>query len=276
MRIGVSSCVFGTTDTRHYDKWARPGELPEGWCWASLGAVCSIKHGNAFKSTDFSESGSIVLTPGNFTERGRLDFKNKRVVRKESHTEKEWILSNGDLLVVMTDLSQKKLILGVVAMLRHDEVVLHNQRIGLIQPFLDLITPDFIRWAMLRPTFKNYVDDTASGTLIQHTSPSKLCAGVVPWPPKDEQTAIEEIVGELLCRLRDSVETASQELEGAIAPLTRSILAKAFRGELVAQDPSDEPASLLLERIRAERAEAEAQAKPKKKAARKSTKKASS
>ena len=50
-----------------------------------------------------------------------------------------------------------------------------------------------------------------------------------------------------------------------LSSLTQSILAKAFRGELVPQDPNDEPSSVLLERIKAEREKAEAEKKGKKK-----------
>ena len=59
------------------------------------------------------------------------------------------------------------------------------------------------------------------------------------------------------------------EAESALSTLDQSILAKAFRGELVPQDPNDEPASVLLERIRAQREAAEANGKKKTKRARK-------
>lgn len=73
--------------------------------------------------------------------------------------------------------------------------------------------------------------------------------------PRAEQHTIEEIVRRRkasLSILRDSVEGASADL----VALDQSILAKAFRGELVRQDPNDEPASVLLDRIRAEREQA--------------------
>jgi type I restriction enzyme, S subunit len=65
---------------------------------------------------------------------------------------------------------------------------------------------------------------------------------------------------ESLFKLADNIEQQYQQAETNLETLNQSILAKAFRGELVPQDPNDEPASVLLERIRAERDKA----KPKK------------
>jgi type I restriction enzyme S subunit len=64
--------------------------------------------------------------------------------------------------------------------------------------------------------------------------------------------------------LNKSFEAVEQAIT-AIPKLEQSILTKAFRGELVPQDPNDEPASVLLERIRAERAQLQAQTKTTKK-----------
>ena len=86
----------------------------------------------------------------------------------------------------------------------------------------------------------------------------------IPLAPMKEQVAVA-------CRLREMFETHTDALESAksafasYAVLNQSILAKAFRGELVPQDPNDEPANVLLERIRAEREAAEAVKKASKK-----------
>ena len=67
-----------------------------------------------------------------------------------------------------------------------------------------------------------------------------------------------------LTRLADT-RKIFDAMESSLNSMTQSILAKAFRGELVPQDPNDEPASVLLERIRAERAQADAARKASKK-----------
>ena len=74
----------------------------------------------------------------------------------------------------------------------------------------------------------------------------------IPLPSLEE---IREILGaaSVASRCREVLATRMAELEGVIPQLDASILAKAFRGQLVPQDPSDEPASVLLERIRKER-----------------------
>ena len=74
----------------------------------------------------------------------------------------------------------------------------------------------------------------------------------VPVPPPAEQQEIVRRV-EALFALADQIEARCVKAKSHVEKLTQSILAKAFRGELVPQDPTDEPASILLERIKAQK-----------------------
>jgi type I restriction enzyme S subunit len=80
----------------------------------------------------------------------------------------------------------------------------------------------------------------------------KLGSFELPLPPLAEQKEIVRRVEELSA-LADQIEARYTKARAHVEKLTQSILAKAFRGELVPQDPNDEPASVLLERIRAKR-----------------------
>lgn len=96
---------------------------------------------------------------------------------------------------------------------------------------------------------------------------------VVLLPPLPEQQEIVRRV-ETLFKTADRIEQRYQKARTYIDQLTQSILSQAFRGELVPQDPNDEPASVLLEQIRAERENREKVAKTAKKPAKKRSKKA--
>ncbi|WP_418643479.1 type I restriction endonuclease subunit S [Stutzerimonas kunmingensis] len=75
----------------------------------------------------------------------------------------------------------------------------------------------------------------------------------IPFAPLEEQTEIVRRVEQLFA-FADQLEARVEAAQARIDHLTQSILAKAFRGELAPQDPNDEPASVLLERIKAQRA----------------------
>jgi type I restriction enzyme S subunit len=226
------------------------------WQEVELGQLCKIHHGYAFKSEDFADSGPIVVTPGNFTEDGFLDFENKRVVRLGGEWESKWELHNGSLLVVMTDLSQQKKILGATVVLNSTELVLHNQRIGWIEIFDAGIEPRFLRYAVMTRAFRRYVSDSASGTMVQHTSPTKLQNGKVWVAPKNEQTRIVTAI-ESLQQRSNRARTLLSDIRPMLTDLRQSILQAAFSGRLTAdwraKNPDVEPADKLLARIRTER-----------------------
>ena len=77
----------------------------------------------------------------------------------------------------------------------------------------------------------------------------------IPLPPLHEQIAIADRLEAAFTRA-DRLEAEAARARALLDRLEAAILAKAFRGELVPQDPNDEPASVLLDRIRAERAAA--------------------
>lgn len=83
----------------------------------------------------------------------------------------------------------------------------------------------------------------------------KLKTITIPIPPVSEMEVLAELVENLL-GYSESVSQTATSLGATASRLDQSILAKAFRGELVPQDPNDEPSSVLLDRIRNERAEA--------------------
>ena len=104
-----------------------------GWHDIMLGDLIEIKHGFAFKGEFFSDEGHyILLTPGNCHASGGLKLKGTREKFYIGDFPKEYLLSAGDLLVVMTDLVNNAPILGGALIIPEDERFLHNQRMGFI------------------------------------------------------------------------------------------------------------------------------------------------
>ncbi|MCO7631209.1 restriction endonuclease subunit S [Pseudomonas guariconensis] len=116
--------------------------------------------------------------------------------------------------------------------------------------------PKFALYQLLSPQGRKQLVEVAKSTTGLHTlSITKVSALALPVPEEDEQIEIVRRV-EQLFTFADQLEAKVASAKSRIDHLTQSILAKAFRGELVPQDPNDEPASVLLQRIKAQRAAA--------------------
>jgi type I restriction enzyme S subunit len=114
------------------------------------------------------------------------------------------------------------------------------------------VLPEFALFCIENDYFQNRLSLLYTGTTIKHLTGKALKKYPIPVPPVDEQKEIVRRV-ESLFTLADTVEKQYLETKKRIDRLTQSLLAKAFRGELVPQDPNDEPAAELLKRIQAER-----------------------
>ena len=129
------------------------------------------------------------------------------------------------------------------------EHCLLNQRLARITPLQGLHS-GYLLQLLKSSVFRQFVRGLNTGSLIQHMFTSQLDEFAFPLPPHDEQDEIIAIMDSCLSTVDTTHEQIVPELKRA-ARLRQSILKRAFEGKLVPQDPADEPAAALLERIRA-------------------------
>ncbi len=128
-----------------------------------------------------------------------------------------------------------------------------QRHIAILKPDSSRISSSFLLYCLKQDDIKRQALSVATGT-AQLTIPlSGLRALMIDLPARDEQDEIVRRIESLFAYV-DRLEAHYQAAYAQVELLTPVLLAKAFRGELIPQDPNDEPASVLLERIRAERA----------------------
>jgi type I restriction enzyme S subunit len=210
-------------------------ERGERWVDDRIGSLCTVKHGFAFDGAEFSrdvpEGNPLIITPGNFTEDGRLSFNRKNAKRFNGDPPAGFLLDKGDLAVVMTDLSARMRILGKPAFVETSDV-LHNQRIGRVVFTDDRIEKRWLYYFMMSDAYLRNIRASATGTMVKHTAPKRILSNVIPFPAsRSEQRAI---IGRL-----DALRDETQRLESlyhrklvALERLRQSLLHLAFTGHL--------------------------------------------
>jgi type I restriction enzyme S subunit len=225
--------------------------LPEGWVWARWEQVGFSQNGRSFPSKEYQASGVKLLRPGNLHIRGLVEWteENTRFLPKRWEAEfPGFIVGARELVMNLTAQSLKDEFLGRVCITRNSDDCLLNQRIARLTPVH--VLPEYLLWMFKSEVFRQFVDGLNKGSLIQHMFTSQLAAFCLPLPPLAEQ---HRIVAEVEQRLSviDELETVVEANLKRAERLRQAILKRAFEGKLVPQDPSDEPASVLLERIKA-------------------------
>ena len=181
------------------------GQIPKDWDVTHLTKEIDIVHGYAFKGEYFADSppGEVLLVPGNFHREGGLYFDENNTKYYRGEVPEITVLDNGELLIVMTDLSPRTLILGRVVQLQLPFQVLHNQRIGKIVPKLpDTWDKRFLMLVMNSDRVRRNIISNATGTTVRHTSPDRIMANIIPKPNIKEQSRIVEIFDTYDTRIR--------------------------------------------------------------------------
>ena len=225
-------------------------ELPEGWVWCRLGQIGKVTGGltKNSKRAELPKLFPYLRVANVYANRLELNEIHEIGV-KESELERV-LLKEGDLLVVEGNGSLEQI--GRVAI--WDGSVshcVHQNHLIKVRFLIDSLSYYSLIW-MLSPLGREKIQKVSSSTSGLHTlSISKVKSIPVPLPPCDE---IDPIIDKFEAMTSTAIAAEMQlieEIKRSVG-LRQSILKSAFSGKLVPQDPNDEPASVLLERIKAE------------------------
>ena len=161
---------------------------------AVLSDYIKIKHGFAFKGEYFGEQGShVVVTPGNFFEEGGFRRRKEKDKWYSGPISKDYVLGKGDLIVAMTE--QGEGLLGSSALIPHNDLFLHNQRIGLVEIKNEKVIDRMYLYYLLNTRgARSHVQSSASGTKVRHTSPDRIASYEYDFPTLPTQKKVAQIL----------------------------------------------------------------------------------
>ena len=225
-------------------------DAPESWKWFRLGTLATFINGDRGKcypnKSEYVSTGIPFINAGHILPNGTLCTESMHFITREKFDSlRSGKIQTGDLLYCLRGT------LGKTA-------IVESYAKGAIASSLVIVRthePLHRKFAFYYLTSRfgaELVERFDNGSAQPNLSAESVRHYLISLPPFAEQQEIVRRV-EALFALADQIETRYLKAKAYIEKLTPSILAKAFRGELVPQDPNDEPASVLLERIRQQR-----------------------
>ena len=243
----------------HYEKFADgtvkcieeeiPFELPEGWEWVRLQSICEPITDGTHKTPQYSENGYVFLSSKNVTS-GKIDWDNIMYIPEDLHNELYSRLSpqKNDILLAKNGTT------GVAAIVDRDCVFDIYVSLALLRIVKYVISPEYLLSVIASSTIQDYFNSSLKGIGVPNLHLEHIRTSLIPVSPLHEQHLIVEKLNELLSFV-DTIESDKTDLQTIIQQTKSKILDLAIRGKLVPHDPNDEPASVLLERIRTEKEE---------------------
>ena len=254
------SVIFKGADNTPYEKIGDevrsladevPFDIPDSWEWVRLGSICEIARGGSPRPikqylTD-APDGVNWIKISDSDIGGKYINRTKEKIVPEG-VSKSRLVHKGDFLLTNSMSFGRPYILNVDGCIHDGWLVLSG--------YDGCYEKDFLYY-MLSSRFAYYqFCDIVSGAVVKNLNSDKVAAALFPLPPRPEQLRIVKAIEnvEPLFSDYDHAERNLTQLgTGFPKALKKSILQEAVQGKLVPQDPSDEPAEALLERIRAEK-----------------------
>ena len=252
------SVIFKGTDNTPYEKIGDevrsladevPFDIPDSWEWVRLGSIV-YNHGQITPSTDFC-----------YIDIGSIDNKNQKlnptdtvIAPDKAPSRARKLVDKGDVLY-----STVRPYLHNMCIVDRDFscIPIASTGFAVLTCHAELCNK-FLFYYMMSPDFDAYANNTdnAKGVAYPAINDDRLYKALIPIPPLGEQFRIVSAIESVDASIRDYgvKEEALRALNGSFPEsLKKSILQEAVQGKLVPQDPSDEPAEALLERIRVEK-----------------------
>ena len=227
-------------------------DLPKGWVWASVEQLCS-EFGNGLSRKPAEKPPGIPILRISAVRAMRVNGSDIRYyVPERSEALEAFQVQSGDLL--FTRYNGSKELVGVSGVYRGIDPVLHPDKLIKARVVsIEHVIPEYLALSLNCGESWRHITGWVKTSAGQHgIAGSDIKRTPIPLPPFAEQREIVDVVERAAFKCDEALSACSAELRRASA-LRQSTLQFAFSGKLVEQDPSDERASALLERIAAER-----------------------
>ncbi|MFN8672762.1 MAG: restriction endonuclease subunit S [Candidatus Sericytochromatia bacterium] len=241
-RFSNSKKILDLEDIYSYKEKENFGVLPNTWCLVTLEKVCeSFKYGTSAKSNN--EGLVPVIRMGNL-QNGKIDWSDLVYSSDESEV-KKYSLNKNDVLFNRTNSPE---LVGKTSIYKGEMPAIYAGYLIKIINYKELDS-DFLNFFLNSHIAKEYCwKAKTDGVSQSNINAQKLAKFEIPLPPTEEQKEIVRIVENLL-KIEDEALEKIESMEEHLELLEKSILSKAFRGELGTNDPEEESSITLLKEI---------------------------
>ncbi|MGI5068758.1 restriction endonuclease subunit S [Treponema denticola] len=247
------SYIFFGDDNRHYEKFADgrvkdiedeiPFVVPEGWAWCRLGEIYYHTTGKALKKSNEKGSLKKYITTSNLYW-DTFDFSKVRSMYFTDEELDKCTIKKGDLVVCNGG------DVGRAAIWNYDHDICYQNHVSRMRPKINGVENRFFLYVLMFYKEQNLLSGKGIG--ISSLSASDLLSAIVPLPPTNQQRLIVSEIQKIFTQI-NLLEQNKVDLQTAVKQAKSKILDLAIRGKLVPQDPADEPARVMLEKLRAEK-----------------------
>jgi len=252
------------------EKWRKKHKLNIKWEYTILEKIIIEGPQNGlYKPQKFYGSGYLIVRIDNFYDGVINSWDTVKRIELNKNELKTYALQNGNIIINRVN---SMTYLGKSALVRNlSEECVFESNMMRIKINLERGNPEYLIKYLNSQQGLNVLRKNAKHAVNQSSiNQQDVKAVIIPLPPLEEQREIVRQINKLFA-FADKLEAHYNKAKGKIDKLPRSVLAKTFRGELVPQNPNDEPASELLKRIIAEKEKRRAEIKKTKKRNVKST-----
>ncbi|MCT3403993.1 restriction endonuclease subunit S [Lactobacillus helveticus] len=223
----------------------KPFDIPDSWEWVRLGDVIKPEvHKKPTKNFTYIDIASVDNKKNQIANPNKINIAKDKIASRARQE-----LDSNDILFSVV----RPYLKNIALVPDNDEYKVGSTGFYVLKPF-KLISRKYIFYLVL----SEYVISKMTQKMKGDNSPSirkgDLQGLIIPLPPLSEQSRIAAKIAQLFALLR-KVETSTRQYAKLQTLLKSKVLDLAMRGKLVKQDPNDEPASVLLEKIKAEKQE---------------------
>lgn len=219
-------------------------DIPNTWIWSTLAEVTeSSFYGPRFAKDDYRETGVMTVRTTDMDEDGNIVLNNPPRIQLNDSELNHFGLHEGDLLVTRSGS------IGKCAVFTGMEPAIPSAYLIRLRLMTEFILPKYVLYYLLSPTGQKLLRLSSTAVTQSNVNAESVKMFLIPLCSREEQRRVVRRVEQLIETGRIVGRTA-KSLEKTIAAIEQAVLTSAFRGKLVPQDPNDEPASVLLERIK--------------------------